>query len=57
MLDLLHVGVVFRESKPPEVVRVDTGVIAAAEVYTESTTFGVMESIRLDLGYGSHVHP
>jgi len=34
-----------------------TGVIAAADVYTESTTFWVMESIRLDLGYGSWVHP
>src|SRR3989442_609903 len=34
-----------------------TGVLAAADVYTESTTFWVMESIRLDLGYGSQVHP
>jgi hypothetical protein len=34
-----------------------TGVIAAADVFTESTTFWVMESIRLDLGYGSLVHP
>ncbi len=34
-----------------------TGVIAAADVYTESTTFAVMQSIRLDLGYGSYVHP
>jgi hypothetical protein len=33
------------------------GVIAAADVFTESTTFWVMESIRLDLGYGSQVHP
>ena len=32
------------------------GVLAAADVYTESTTFWVMESIRLDLGYGSQVH-
>jgi hypothetical protein len=30
---------------------------SAADVYTESTTFWVMESIRLDLGYGSQVHP
>jgi hypothetical protein len=29
---------------------------AAADVHTESTTFWVMESIRLDLGYGSQVH-
>jgi nicotinamidase-related amidase len=34
-----------------------TGVIAAADVFTESTTLWVMESIRLDLGYGSWVHP
>jgi glyoxylase-like metal-dependent hydrolase (beta-lactamase superfamily II) len=34
-----------------------TGVLAATDVYTESTTFWVMESIRLDLGYGSQVHP
>jgi hypothetical protein len=26
-------------------------------VFTASTTFWVMESIRLDLGYGSQVHP
>jgi hypothetical protein len=34
-----------------------TGVLAAADVFTDSTTFWVMESIRLDLGYGSWVHP
>ena len=34
-----------------------TGVLAAADVFTESTTFQVMQSIRLDLGYGSWVHP
>ena len=34
-----------------------TGVIAAADVFIESTTFWLMESIRLDLGYGSQVHP
>ena len=34
-----------------------TGVLAAADVFTESTTFWVMESIRLDHGYGSQVHP
>ena len=34
-----------------------TGVLAAADVFTEITTFWVMESIRLDLGYGSQVHP
>jgi hypothetical protein len=34
-----------------------TGVLAAADVFTEHTAFWVMESIRLDLGYGSQVHP
>jgi glyoxylase-like metal-dependent hydrolase (beta-lactamase superfamily II) len=34
-----------------------TGLIAAADVFTESTTFQVMQSIRLDLGHGSQVHP
>ena len=34
-----------------------TGVLASADVFTASTTFHVMQSIRLDLGYGSRVHP
>ena len=33
-----------------------TGVLAA-DVFTESTTFQVMQSIPLDLGHGSWVHP
>ena len=33
------------------------GVLAAADVYTKSTVFWVMESIRLDLGFASYVHP
>ena len=33
------------------------GVLAAADVYTASTTFILLESIRLDLGIGSQVHP
>jgi hypothetical protein len=33
------------------------GVLAAADVYTSSTVFWVMESIRLDLGFASYVHP
>jgi hypothetical protein len=41
----------------PPVIEKYTGVIAAADVFTESTTFWVMQSIRLDLGYGSQVHP
>jgi len=34
-----------------------SGVLAAADVYTENTAFWVMESVRLDLGFGSQVHP
>jgi glyoxylase-like metal-dependent hydrolase (beta-lactamase superfamily II) len=34
-----------------------TGVLAAADVFTTSTTLVVLESIRLDLGTGSQVHP
>ena len=34
-----------------------TGVLAAADVYTASTAFVLLESIRLDLGAGSQVHP
>jgi hypothetical protein len=34
-----------------------TGVLAAADAFTESTTFHVMHSIRLDLGHSSCVHP
>ncbi|MDP9319070.1 MAG: hypothetical protein M3O94_08390 [Actinomycetota bacterium] len=34
-----------------------TGVLAAADVFTADVAFWLMESIRLDLGYGSQVHP
>jgi hypothetical protein len=33
------------------------GVLAAADVHTASTAFAILESIRLDLGFGSQVHP
>jgi len=33
------------------------GVLAAADVFTESVTFWVMESLRLNVGYGSRVRP
>ena len=33
-----------------------TGVLAAVDVYTQSTAFVLLESIRLDLGIGSQVH-
>ncbi len=39
------------------VIKKYTGVLAAADVFTASTTFWVMESIRLELGYASQVHP
>ncbi|WP_393087649.1 MBL fold metallo-hydrolase [Streptomyces sp. LN704] len=38
------------------VIKKYTGVLAAADVYTASTAFIILESIRLDLGYGSQVH-
>ncbi|HXE94381.1 MAG TPA: hypothetical protein VN544_11330, partial [Gaiellaceae bacterium] len=34
-----------------------TGVLAAADVFTEDVAFQVMQSVRLDLGYGAQVHP
>ena len=34
-----------------------TGVLAAADVFTLDVAFQVMQSVRLDLGYGSWVHP
>jgi len=34
-----------------------TGILAAADVFTPSIAFWLMESIRLDLGYASFVHP
>jgi glyoxylase-like metal-dependent hydrolase (beta-lactamase superfamily II) len=34
-----------------------TGVLGAADVFTTSNTFAILESIRLDLGYGSWIHP
>ena len=39
------------------VIKKYTGVLAAADVYTASTAFIILESIRLDLGFGSQVHP
>ncbi|MFD3401365.1 MBL fold metallo-hydrolase [Kribbella sp. NPDC058693] len=33
------------------------GVLAAADVYTATTTFLILESVRLDLGVGSQIHP
>ena len=39
------------------VVKKYTGLLAGVDVYTDSTAFWVMQSVRLDLGYGSQVHP
>ena len=39
------------------VIKKYTGVLAAADVYTASTAFLILESVRLDLGFGSQVHP
>jgi glyoxylase-like metal-dependent hydrolase (beta-lactamase superfamily II) len=38
------------------VIKKYTGVLGAADVYTASTTFVILESVRLDLGVGSQVH-
>jgi glyoxylase-like metal-dependent hydrolase (beta-lactamase superfamily II) len=34
-----------------------TGVVAGADIFTDITAFRVMESIRIDLGFASQVHP
>ncbi len=34
-----------------------TSKLAGSDVFTESTAFQVMQSLRLDLGHGSYVHP
>jgi hypothetical protein len=39
------------------VIKKYTGILAAADVYTASTAFILLESIRLDLGNGSQIHP
>jgi hypothetical protein len=39
------------------VIKKYTGVLAAADVYTASTAFILLESIRLDQGFGSQIHP
>jgi hypothetical protein len=45
------------ETAAAPVIEKYAGTLAAADVFTASTTFMVMQSIRLDLGYGSWVHP
>ena len=48
-------GIVATAAAP--VIEKYTGVLGAADVFTESTKFQVMQSIRLDRGHGSRVHP
>jgi glyoxylase-like metal-dependent hydrolase (beta-lactamase superfamily II) len=45
------------DSAAAPVIEKYTGVLAAADVYTANTTFWVMESLRLDLGLASQIHP
>ena len=48
---------VYKRQAP--VVKKYTGVLAAADVeeFTRSTTFMILQSMRLDQGAGSQVHP
>ena len=39
------------------VIRKYTGVLAAVDVYTASTAFMLLESVRLDGGFDSQIHP
>jgi glyoxylase-like metal-dependent hydrolase (beta-lactamase superfamily II) len=45
------------EQAAAPVVKKYTGVLAAADVFTAGHAFIILESIRLDLGYGSQIHP
>ena len=40
-----------------QVIEKYNGTLAAADVFTESTTFQVMQPIRLDLGHGTWLQP
>jgi glyoxylase-like metal-dependent hydrolase (beta-lactamase superfamily II) len=53
-----HLNVVTELATKPVVAKY-TGVLAAADIeeFTYSTTFMIMQSLRLDLGAGSYVHP
>jgi len=53
-----HLDTVTQQAAAPVIAKY-TGVLAAADVaaFTVSTTFTVLQSIRLDLGTGSRVHP
>jgi glyoxylase-like metal-dependent hydrolase (beta-lactamase superfamily II) len=45
------------ENAAAPVINKYTGVLAAADVFTASNAFIILESIRLDLGDGSQIHP
>src|SRR6266702_1578159 len=51
-IDSVDLTPYFVQAAAAPVIEKYTGVLAAADVFTESTTFQVMQSIRLDLGYG-----
>jgi hypothetical protein len=53
-----HLSVVTELATKPVVAKY-SGVLAAADIeeFTYSTTFMIMQSLRLDLGVGSYVHP
>jgi glyoxylase-like metal-dependent hydrolase (beta-lactamase superfamily II) len=53
-----HLNVVTELATKPVVAKY-TGVLAAADIeeFTYTTTFMIMQSLRLDLGAGSYVHP
>jgi hypothetical protein len=41
----------------PPVIEKYSGILAATDLFTAATTFHVIQSMRLDLGYGSQIHP
>ena len=45
------------EAAAAPVIEKYSGVLAAADLFTPGTTFQIIQSIRLDLGYTSQVHP
>jgi glyoxylase-like metal-dependent hydrolase (beta-lactamase superfamily II) len=52
----VYIDTVTEQAAAP-IVQKYTGVLAAADVYTASSTLALVESMRLDLGVGIPVHP
>jgi hypothetical protein len=50
-------AVLFGDYAAAPVIQKCTGKLAAADVYTASTAFLLLDSVRLDLGVGSQIHP